>query len=103
MDEKRMSFLPFDAPPVLLSLGVHLAGGLMLGLLYFGTLWWNTRLLSLTGHAKVAAALMIGRFLALGGLLSLASLEGALPLLGMALGVLFGRAVIMHRLRRVAA
>ena len=43
---------------------------------------------------------MIGRFALLGGLLTLASLEGAPPLLAMALGVLVARVVVM---RRVAA
>jgi F1F0 ATPase subunit 2 len=105
MDEKRMNFIAFNTLPVwavLLGLGVHFVVGLMFGALYFGTLWWNTRIFSLTGHAKTAATLMIGRFLLLGGLLMLTSLEGALPLLATALGVLLGRAVVMRRLRQVA-
>jgi hypothetical protein len=42
-------------------------------------------------------ALMVGRFALLGGLLTMASLEGALPLLAMALGVLVARFVVMRR------
>ena len=45
---------------------------------------------------------MIGRFVLLGGLLALASLEGALPLLMMALGVLIGRAIVMRNTREAA-
>ena len=105
MDEKRMSFASFDDLPtwsVLLGLCAHFAAGVMLGVLYFGTLWWNVRLFALTGRATTTAALMIGRFVLLGGLLTLASLEGALPLLVMAFGVLIGRAVVMRRLWQVA-
>ena len=47
-------------------------------------------------------ALMIGRFALLGGLLTLASLEGALPLLVMALGVLIARSAVMRRVREAA-
>jgi hypothetical protein len=45
---------------------------------------------------------MIGRFVLLGGLLTLASFEGALPLLLMALGVLIARPVVMRHVKRVA-
>ena len=45
---------------------------------------------------------MIGRFILLGGLLMLASLEGALPLLVMALGVLIARSAVMRTIRQAA-
>ena len=45
---------------------------------------------------------MIGRFALLGGLLTLASLEGALPLLAMALGVFIARFAVMRRIREAA-
>jgi hypothetical protein len=41
---------------------------------------------------------MLGRFVLLGGLLVLASLEGALPLLVMTLGVLAARFAVLRRL-----
>ena len=44
-------------------------------------------------------ALMVGRFALLGGLLTLASLEGALPLLMTALGLLIARPVVMREVR----
>ena len=102
MDEERMSLLSFNALPgwaALLDLAIHLAAGIASGVLYFHGLWWNV--IRLTGDGRVTATvtLMIGRFVLLGGLLAFASLEGALPLLMMALGVLFGRVSVMHNTR----
>ena len=74
----------------------------MLGVLYFRGLWWNARRFAAGGRATTTIALMIGRFVLLGGLLTLASLEGALPLLVMALGVLIARSVVMRRVREAA-
>jgi F1F0 ATPase subunit 2 len=99
MDEKRMSLLLLDRLPswaMTLSIGGHLAAGILLGLLYFRAVWWDARRFALGGRATTTIALMIGRFTALGGLLILASLEGALPLLVMALGVLIARSVVMR-------
>ena len=98
-----MSLPPFDALPawaMLASLAAHLAAGVALGLLYFHGLWRIARNLAGGGRVTTTIALMVGRFALLGGLLTLASLEGALPLLAMALGVLVARFVVM---RRVAA
>ena len=99
-----MSFMSFaDLPPwaMLLSLAAHSAAGIGLGVLYFRSLWWNA-----AGSPEAAAnddiALMLGRFVLLGGLLTLASLEGALPLLMMALGVLIARSAMMRTIREAA-
>lgn len=81
-----------------LTLSAHLIAGILLGLAYFGGLWWNARLFTAGGHARTAILLMAGRIALLGGLLTLASLEGAGPLLFTALGVLIARAVFMRRL-----
>jgi F1F0 ATPase subunit 2 len=89
MDEKRMS--PF-------VLATYFAAGILLGLLYFGGLWWNARLFAAGGHATTSILLLAGRVALLGGLLTLASLQGAGPLLAMALGVLIARALAMRRL-----
>jgi len=98
-----MSFMPSDGlPAMLLGLGADLAIGIVLGVLYFRTLWWNARRIVLGGRAITNVALMIGRIMLLGGLLILASLQGALPLLVMALGILIGRSVVMRRVRRSA-
>jgi F1F0 ATPase subunit 2 len=105
MDEERMSFAPFDHLPawvMVLGLFVHFAAGIMIGVLYFRTLWWNTRQFALGGRATTMIALMIGRFVVLGGVLAFASLEGAVPLLAMALGILIARFAVMRRVRAVA-
>ena len=100
-----MSLLSFNALPgwaALLDLAIHLAAGIASGVLYFRGLWWNVMRLTGNGRVTVTVALMIGRFVLLGGLLALASLEGALPLLTMALGVLIGRAIVMRSTREAA-
>jgi F1F0 ATPase subunit 2 len=105
MDAGRMSLPSYDELPpwaMLLSLAAHLAVGIMVGTLYFRALWWNTRRLALGGRATTAIALSVGRFVLLGGLLLLASREGALPLLILALGVLLARFVVMRRVREAA-
>jgi F1F0 ATPase subunit 2 len=105
MDEERLSFLSFDSLPLwtmFLSSVVHLTAGIVLGVLYFRSLWWNICRFTGGGRVTTTIALMIGRFALLGGLLTLANLEGALPLLVMALGVLIARSVVMRRVREAA-
>ena len=100
-----MSFLSFDSLPIgAMSIGIaaHLIGGGGIGILYFRGLWWNASLLSQGGRTAAAIILLVGRFALLGGVLTLASLEGALPLLVTALGVLIGRSAVMRRVGRVA-
>jgi hypothetical protein len=102
MDEERMSFPSYYALPawaMLLGLGAHLAVGIIAGGLYFHALWRSTRGIASGSGATTVIALSIGRFLLLGGLLFLASREGALPLLILALGVLVARFFVMRRVR----
>jgi F1F0 ATPase subunit 2 len=105
MDEERMSIWSFHSLPawaMAFSLAVHLLAGIGLGIAYFNAVWWNARLFALGGRASTAIALIVGRLVFLGGLLALASLEGALPLLAMALGVLVARPMVLRRHREVA-
>ncbi len=101
-----MSLPSFDALPVwamALSLAAHLAAGIGFGVLYFRGLWWNTRRFTQGGErVTTTIALMLGRFALLGGALTLASLEGALPLLVMALGILIARSVVIRKVREAA-
>jgi F1F0 ATPase subunit 2 len=100
-----MTYLALNNPPnwaTLLGLAAHLAAGIIVGMLYFRSLWWNARRFTTGGRVSTTIAVMIGRFVILGLLLTLASLEGALPLLLMALGVVIARSVVMHRIKEIA-
>lgn len=96
------SFTHLSAAAMTFSLILHLAGGFGVGLLYFQGLWWNAQRLAAGGRLTTAIALGLGRFILLGGLLTLASLEGAPPLLAMALGMLIARPAVMRRVREMA-
>ncbi len=86
-----------------LSFLAHLAAGLALGTAYFLSVRWTSdRLAAGRGIAGTVAAI-VGRFVLLGGVLTLISLEGALPLLVTALGVLVARAVVLRRAGMVRA
>ena len=91
------------ALPMLLALAAHLLAGVVLGVVYFRALWWNVQLMGQGGRKAAAIGLMLGRLGLMIGALGLASREGALPLLLMALGVFVGRAVVVRRLRRAPA
>lgn len=93
---------PLPEWAVLPILAVCLALGGAVGALYFRSLWWTTRRFGADGRATVAVALMVGRFVLLGGALFLASLAGAGPLLTMALGILVARSVVVRRVRAAA-
>lgn len=100
-----MSLLPFDALPpwaMLLSLPVYLVVGIVLGVLYFGSLWRSVRRFARGGRMTTVIALMCGRFVLLAAVLTLASRVGALALLLMALGVLIARFAVARRVREVA-
>ena len=104
MDGERMTTLYFNGLPtwaVMLSLAAHLAAGIMLGVVYFRSLWWNARRFTGGGRVATTIAVMIGRFVILGVALGLASLEGALPLLLMALGVVVARSLVMRRIGEI--
>ncbi len=100
-----MTWLAFPHLPtwaMALSLVLHLGAGFGVGLLYFRGVWWNARLFASGGRVPTAIALGLGRFIILGGLMALAALEGALPLLAMALAVLIARPLVMRRVREAA-
>lgn len=86
-----------------LDLVAHFIAGMVLGLLYFRSLWWGARLFASGGRAARAAAFVLGRFVLLGGLLALVSMEGALPLLAAALGVVLARPLVVRRIPGAAA
>ena len=97
-----LSFAHLSAWAMAFSLVLHLVAGLGLGVLYFHGIWWNARLFASGGRVTTAIVLSLGRFSLLGGLLALAALEGVLPLLAMALGVLIARPLVIRRMREAA-
>ena len=102
MDEQRMSISLADILPTgiqLLEIAGDLAGGTMLGILYFDSLRWSVSRFIGGGGVMRTIALMILRFVVLGGVLTLASLAGPLHLLAMTLGVLIGRSFVIRRTR----
>ncbi|MBW4047149.1 MAG: ATP synthase subunit I [Proteobacteria bacterium] len=101
MNLGSIAMLP--ALPMLLALAAHLLVGMLLGVVYFRALWWNVHLMGHGGRKAAAIGLMVGRLTLMIGLLGLASRNGALPLLLMALGVLLGRALVVRRFRRATA
>jgi F1F0 ATPase subunit 2 len=106
VDAKRMSVTAFNSLSnwaAILSLGTHFIAGIGLGIIYFRGLRWNARLFADGASPALTIGLLIGRFLLMGSLLALASLEGAMPLLIMALGVLVARPMVTYRLRGPAS
>ena len=95
-------FAALPAWAVLPDLLAHLAAGILLGAVYFLGVWHSARRLADGAPAMPTILLIAGRFVLLGGLLTLASLEGALPLLAAALGVLVARPLVMRRVREAA-
>lgn len=101
-----MSLICLNSLPgwaIALSLAGNFAAGTGIGVVYFRGLWWNARLFAEGASLRVTMGLLVGRLVLLGGLLTLASLEGALPLLLMTVGVLVARTAIMNRLKRLAS
>jgi F1F0 ATPase subunit 2 len=93
MDAKRMNTL---------ALPLYFTAGIACGIVYFRFLWWDVRRLANAGGAAVIMLSMLGRVALLGGVLTLASKQGPLPLLLMALGVLVARFVVARGVRAAA-
>ena len=89
----------FPGLPSLLVAGACLILGIALGMLNFHVLWWDARRLASGHRVGTVVMSMICRVLLLGGALTLASLEGALPLLTLAAGILTARSVVLRGVR----
>jgi len=89
-----MNLFAFDSLPLHIApivLAAHVLVGAGAGAIFFRALWWNTRIMIGGGSVGTAVALLAGRFLLLGALLTLSALEGGAPLLAAATGVFVGR------------
>ena len=78
--------------PALEFLGI----GLVAGVLHFSLLHSNAMLYTRSGRIWVAALLQVVRLSALAGLLVLMALQGALPLLLTALGLMIARPIALR-------
>ena len=86
----------------ILLMPLYLAAGIASGTVYFRFLWWDVRRLVAAGSPAITILSMLGRIALLGGVLALASKQGALPLLLVALGVFIARFVITLGVRAPA-
>jgi len=85
-------------------MAVVLAGffaGALLGLVHFGSLWWNVQLYA-GGRPIRSFGLQILRFALIATVLTGLARLGALPLLAGALGLLLARGILLRRLGRVS-
>ena len=57
-----LSFGSLPAWATCLSLVAHFAVGIVVGVLYFRSLWWNARRFTSGSHVATTIAVMIGRF-----------------------------------------
>jgi hypothetical protein len=105
MDELPVSpFSPILAGvPPFVVLSAHLAAGLALGVVYVLAIWKSARLLGEGGSRISVLFLTAARIALLAGSLTLASLEGATPLLAMALGTLIARAIVLRKMSEPAS
>ncbi|HHC29760.1 MAG TPA: hypothetical protein ENK80_04230 [Rhodobacterales bacterium] len=94
MIEALTSLAPL--PAAALGAGI----GLVLGLVHFASLARVTALYLAGTRPAAAVGLQLGRLALLGGVLTALAFIGAPALLGGALGVLAGRAIILARARR---
>lgn len=97
MSQALLGAAPTFAASLLVA--AYLSAGVVAGVLFFRGLWWNARLLVSGGSVATLMFLLIGRFALLGGLLTLAALHGAGPLLDGSLGVFVGRFFVLRAIR----
>lgn len=83
----------------LLILALWLAGGGLIGLIYFRMVRHSADLMlsRQRGGLLFGVALVLLRMAGLGGVLVIAAMQGAGPLLAAALGLLIGRFAVMRR------
>lgn len=92
---------PLDAVALLRAAAFAMAGAIG-GALYFASVWRSARALAAGARLTKMLAPILLRFILMGLLLGLAAWQGAGPLLATAAGVLFGRAVVLRRVREAA-
>jgi F1F0 ATPase subunit 2 len=94
MDERAMNMA--QTFPLVLTLPLCFAGGLLLGFAYFRALHWTTTLIVNGGSPVLALSLSLGRLIMIGVGFYLAVLLGGLALLAALAGVLTMKAMILR-------
>jgi F1F0 ATPase subunit 2 len=85
----------------LAGMSTALLGGFALGLLHFGTLWWNARWFS-QDRPVAAFLLQILRLALVTAAFAAAARFGAAPLLSAVLGFLAARGLVLRKARRLS-
>lgn len=101
VDEQLMT-VSSDVAPLNLELLVFLVwfgGGIALGAFSLASLWLNVRRLAANARVSPVLAAMACRLIVIGGALTAASLQGALPLLATASGLVLTRVVLVRCLK----
>jgi len=76
---------------------LHLAIGIGVGVLHFRAIRESARQLVEAGNVRRVAALTVGRLAVTGAVLIIAALEGALPLVAAAAGLMIGRQAVLGK------
>lgn len=84
-----------------LTVGAYLALGIAAGAVHFGLLRWNTSLYA-TGGLAWPIGVQVARMVALGGMLGVIAIQGALPLLATTAGIFLARAGVVRWCNRTA-
>ena len=101
MDERTM--MPAVSWPLVLTISACLAGGVVMGILYFRALRVTADLIVSGERPLLAIAATLGRFALLGAGLTLALQAGAPGVLAALAGVLVGRRLAMRTVAGTAA
>ena len=83
-----------------LGLALFLPVGLAIGILYFGSLWWNVAQLLASRHRAFIVTLTVLRILLLIALLAWTTTQGVYPLLLEVAGLLIGKLLTVSLARR---
>jgi len=95
--------MPPETWPLFIALPTSFGGGVLLGLIYFRSVQMTADLIVTGTRGALAIALILGRLGLLVAGCILALQAGALALVAMLAGILTGRAITIHCVRRTAA
>lgn len=91
-----MTPMLFEVARMLAAAGVFLVVGVCTGQVYFEMLGRASALMVAGARPRLAIALTVGRFALAGAALAVSAASGAAPLIGMTLGIVAGRWLVMR-------